>query len=118
MEDESFENQAIAKILNDHFVSIKVDREERPDVDRVYMTYLQVSGALLLRDGCRLTDARTCLGIAGKWRRLASVRLANTATATIFRRNVLSTDERTNARPSGLPGDSTQVERRLVDEIE
>lgn len=42
MEHESFENPEIAKILNDHFVSIKVDREERPDVDRVYMTYLQV----------------------------------------------------------------------------
>jgi hypothetical protein len=42
MEHESFENNEIAKILNDHFVSIKVDREERPDVDRVYMTYLQV----------------------------------------------------------------------------
>lgn len=43
MEHESFENGDIAQILNDHFVSIKVDREERPDVDRVYMTYLQVS---------------------------------------------------------------------------
>jgi uncharacterized protein YyaL (SSP411 family) len=43
MEHESFENNEIAKILNDHYVSIKVDREERPDVDRVYMTYLQVS---------------------------------------------------------------------------
>jgi uncharacterized protein YyaL (SSP411 family) len=43
MEHESFENNEIAKILNDHFVSIKVDREERPDVDRVYMTYLQVN---------------------------------------------------------------------------
>ena len=43
MEHESFENKEIAQILNDHFVSIKVDREERPDVDRVYMTYLQVS---------------------------------------------------------------------------
>lgn len=41
MEHESFENKEIAKILNDHYVSIKVDREERPDVDRVYMTYLQ-----------------------------------------------------------------------------
>lgn len=46
MEHESFENQEIAKILNDHFVSIKVDREERPDVDRVYMTYLQVTISL------------------------------------------------------------------------
>jgi uncharacterized protein len=43
MEHESFENQEIATFLNEHFVSIKVDREERPDVDRVYMTYLQVS---------------------------------------------------------------------------
>uniref|UniRef100_A0A0E0JTC2 Spermatogenesis-associated protein 20-like TRX domain-containing protein n=1 Tax=Oryza punctata TaxID=4537 RepID=A0A0E0JTC2_ORYPU len=37
---ESFENDDIAKILNDGFVSIKVDREERPDVDKVYMTYV------------------------------------------------------------------------------
>jgi uncharacterized protein len=41
MAHESFENPAIAKLLNEHFVSIKVDREERPDVDRVYMTYVQ-----------------------------------------------------------------------------
>lgn len=43
MERESFESVKIAKILNDHFVSVKVDREERPDVDRVYMTFIQVS---------------------------------------------------------------------------
>ncbi len=41
MERESFENPALAKLLNDHFVSIKVDREERPDVDRVYMLFVQ-----------------------------------------------------------------------------
>src|ERR1700722_11400771 len=41
MEHESFENPAIAQILNKHFVSIKVDREERPDVDRVYMLFVQ-----------------------------------------------------------------------------
>jgi uncharacterized protein len=41
MERESFENQAIAEILNQNYVSIKVDREERPDVDRVYMTFVQ-----------------------------------------------------------------------------
>jgi uncharacterized protein len=41
MEHESFENPAIAGILNQHFVSIKVDREERPDVDRVYMLFVQ-----------------------------------------------------------------------------
>jgi uncharacterized protein YyaL (SSP411 family) len=41
MERESFENPAIAKLLNDNFISIKVDREERPDVDRVYMMFVQ-----------------------------------------------------------------------------
>ena len=43
MERESFENQAIAEFLNAHFVSIKVDREERPDVDRIYMTFVQAT---------------------------------------------------------------------------
>ena len=42
MEKESFENDDIAEILNREFVPIKVDREERPDVDRVYMTFVQV----------------------------------------------------------------------------
>ena len=42
MERESFENAQIAEILNEHFVPIKVDREERPDVDRVYMNFVQV----------------------------------------------------------------------------
>ena len=37
MERESFENEQIAAYLNEHFVSIKVDREERPDIDRIYM---------------------------------------------------------------------------------
>ena len=37
MEHESFEDPAIARLLNDHFVSIKVDREERPDLDGIYM---------------------------------------------------------------------------------
>jgi len=43
MERESFENAGIANVLNDLFVSIKVDREERPDVDRVYMTFVQAT---------------------------------------------------------------------------
>ncbi len=43
MERESFENPAIAKILNDNFVPIKVDREERPDVDSVYMAFVQAT---------------------------------------------------------------------------
>ena len=43
MERESFEDQAIAKLMNDNFVSIKVDREERPDIDQVYMTFVQAT---------------------------------------------------------------------------
>jgi uncharacterized protein YyaL (SSP411 family) len=43
MERESFEKEEIGKILNEGFVSIKVDREERPDVDRVYMSFIQAT---------------------------------------------------------------------------
>ncbi len=59
MERESFENEATAAFMNDHFVCIKVDREERPDVDQVYMDACQaITGgggwplnAFLLPDG-------------------------------------------------------------------
>ena len=43
MEHESFENEDVARVLNEHFVPIKVDREERPDLDRVYMLFVQAS---------------------------------------------------------------------------
>jgi uncharacterized protein YyaL (SSP411 family) len=43
MERESFENTDIAELMNRWFVSIKVDREERPDIDRIYMTYVQAT---------------------------------------------------------------------------
>jgi hypothetical protein len=42
MEKETFEDEEVAKIMNDNFISIKVDREERPDIDQVYMTALQL----------------------------------------------------------------------------
>lgn len=42
MEEESFEDDSVAKILNEKFVSVKVDREERPDVDNIYMTACQM----------------------------------------------------------------------------
>ena len=59
MEHESFEDTDVAKIMNEHFICIKVDREERPDVDQVYMTAAQlITGrggwplnALALADG-------------------------------------------------------------------
>ena len=44
MERESFENHDIADIMNEHFICIKVDREERPDIDQIYMEAVQVMG--------------------------------------------------------------------------
>ena len=41
MEYESFENEGIAKLMNENFVSVKVDREERPDIDSIYMSAVQ-----------------------------------------------------------------------------
>ena len=38
MEHESFESEQVASVMNEHFVNIKVDREERPDVDKVYVS--------------------------------------------------------------------------------
>ena len=52
MERESFENPEIARLMNEHFVNIKVDREERPDVDAVYMQAVQ---ALTGRGGWPMT---------------------------------------------------------------
>lgn len=48
MEHESFEDEEVAKLMNDAFVSIKVDREERPDIDNIYMTVCQ----MLSKGGC------------------------------------------------------------------
>jgi len=42
MEEESFQNDSVAKIMNDNFISIKVDREERPDIDQIYMNAVQL----------------------------------------------------------------------------
>jgi uncharacterized protein len=43
MAHESFEDERVAAVMNEHYVSIKVDREERPDVDRVYMAFVQAT---------------------------------------------------------------------------
>lgn len=48
MEEESFEDEEVAKLMNKHFVCIKVDREERPDVDDVYMSACQLTS----QNGC------------------------------------------------------------------
>src|SRR5918993_155922 len=43
MEHESFEDEKVAAIQNEHFVNIKVDMEERPDVDQIYMSFVQIT---------------------------------------------------------------------------
>jgi uncharacterized protein YyaL (SSP411 family) len=43
MERESFENEEIAAVMNKHFICVKLDREERPDIDLIYMTYVQAA---------------------------------------------------------------------------
>ena len=42
MEHESFEDTLVAQIMNKHFINVKVDREERPDIDQVYMNAVQL----------------------------------------------------------------------------
>ena len=41
MERESFEDESTAKLMNDHFINIKIDREERPDLDHIFMDAVQ-----------------------------------------------------------------------------
>ncbi|MGO9798491.1 MAG: DUF255 domain-containing protein [Candidatus Binatus sp.] len=64
MERESFENEAIARLINENFIPIKVDREERPDLDQIYMDAVQL---ITGRGGWPLTmflapDGRPFLG--------------------------------------------------------
>lgn len=64
MERESFENQEVAEVMNRHFVCIKVDREERPDIDQIYMLAIQLmtgSGGWPLNCIC-LPDQRPIYG--------------------------------------------------------
>ena len=68
MERESFEDEATARLLNDHFVAIKVDREERPDLDSIYMS-------------ARAGDDRQ--------RRMADVRVPHPGRRAVLRRDVL-----------------------------
>ena len=51
MEHESFENEDVAELMNAHFISIKIDREERPDLDAIYMKALQIM-TLSIRSYC------------------------------------------------------------------
>ena len=77
MEEESFESEEIAAFLNAHYIPVKVDREERPDVDAIYMSAVQ---------------ALTGLG------RLAHERLADPRPGALLRRHLFSAPRR---RPRG-----------------
>ena len=59
MERESFENKAIASLMNRHFVCIKVDREERPDLDEIYMQATSNTGACSINASATLNCAAT-----------------------------------------------------------
>ncbi|MBJ7879219.1 thioredoxin domain-containing protein [Gelidibacter salicanalis] len=64
MEEESFQDEDVAKVMNENFVSIKVDREERPDIDQIYMGALELmtgSGGWPLNCIC-LPDGRPIFG--------------------------------------------------------
>src|SRR3954465_15854449 len=64
MEHEPFGDEATARVMNEHFICIKVDREERPDVDQVYMTAVQLmtgSGGWPLNCFC-LPDGKPLYG--------------------------------------------------------
>jgi len=54
-------------MMNKYFINIKVDREERPDVDRVYMTYLQVSSIPELKTLSVMLSFQCLLGDARRW---------------------------------------------------
>lgn len=103
MEEESFQNKEIGTIMNENFVCIKVDREERPDVDKVYMTFVQVGEE---RAGSAfLPSRRTSVGWAEplmgflhtpmppsgyqRWRWVADERLADSGPEALRRGDVL-----------------------------
>ena len=94
MERESFESEEVAKIMNDNFVNIKVDREERPDIDKVYMTFVQVSTSIIILIYIASSLSPRILMIqrlGNHWRRrLASVSLAYSLLTPGIWRNLLS----------------------------
>ena len=90
MERESFENPEIAALMNEHFVSIKVDREERPDLDDIYMAAVQA-----------MTGTR----------RLADERVPHARPAAVLRRHLLPA--RRPPRDARLPACAGRGRRRL-----
>ena len=68
MEHESFEDEKVAEMMNSTFVSIKVDREEHPDIDNIYMMVCQMitgSGGLLLTNSLALQGSTFVNAVGG-----------------------------------------------------
>lgn len=85
MEHESFENEETAKVLNAEFVAIKVDREERPDVDRVYVK----PQFLALKQRNVLVADVICAGNEWSWW-LADERVLDSRSEAVLWRNLFS----------------------------
>ena len=103
MERESFEDPHVAALMNEHYVCVKVDREERPDVDAIYMDALQAMtghggwplNAFLRPTACRSTPAPTSRRSRGRGCRAgagAAGRLAGVAAAARGDRAVVADD--------------------------
>ncbi len=110
MEHESFESKEVAKFMNKHFVSIKVDREERPDIDQVYMEAVQLmtgSGGWPL-NAITLPDGRPIYGgtyfTKNKWLEMLS-KVLNFATS-----NLEKAEEYAEKLTQGIQNDDKLIE--------
>lgn len=94
MERESFKDKEIGKILSDNFVCIKLDREERPDVDKVYMTFVQVAAFFISCISLLWQEPHSCLSLlislGNKWKwRLAHECMVDPWPSPFYWRDVL-----------------------------
>jgi uncharacterized protein YyaL (SSP411 family) len=121
MEHESFEDEDIAELMNRYFVNIKVDREERPDLDQIYQTAFQVFNVEAAAGPHDLPDARrkpfTPARISRRPARNAGLRVPSAAAATGQSPGsgtdrpaavAISTRSRRLSRPTRFRGDPTR----------
>lgn len=119
MEHESFEDEDVAKILNDSFVSVKVDREERPDIDNIYMTACQVLGGscgwplnLFLNHDLKPFFAGTYFPKESRYGRMGFVDLLNNVKEQ-WASNRSKINESANAISSAISNDITNSESKF-----
>ncbi|XP_023942576.2 spermatogenesis-associated protein 20 isoform X2 [Bicyclus anynana] len=126
MEKECFENEAVAKIMNEHYVNIKIDREERPDLDRVYMLFITATtgrggwpmSIFLTPELCPVTGGTyfppedrwgrpgfktILLSLANKWRENSAQFLEASSNVLDALRNISRIQDSTTA----VPGEAT-----------